>query len=124
LTNPNLSIWVVIKTLRHLCVIFNYGPDDCQGIPVIKEELMSLTLREASKDTLQAENKTWHYYSLPLAAKRLEDISRLPKSLKVLLENLCAGRTVTLSPPMIFTRWQVAKMPMPTEKSPTARQGC
>jgi hypothetical protein len=67
----NLSIWVVIKTLRHLCVIFNYGPDDCQGIPVIKEELMSLTLREASKDTLQAENKTWHYYSLPLAAKRL-----------------------------------------------------
>lgn len=32
---------------------------------------MSLTLREASKDTLQAENKTWHYYSLPLAAKAL-----------------------------------------------------
>ena len=54
----NLSIWVVIKTLRHLCVIFNYSPDDCRGIPVIKEELMSLTLREASKDTLQAENKT------------------------------------------------------------------
>jgi aconitate hydratase len=49
---------------------------------------MSLTLREASKDTLQALNKTWHYYSLPLAAKELGDISRLPKSLKVLLENL------------------------------------
>ncbi len=49
---------------------------------------MSSTLREASKDTLQAENKTWHYYSLPLAAKALGDISRLPKSLKVLLENL------------------------------------
>ena len=49
---------------------------------------MSLTLREASKDTLQAENKTWHYYSLPLAARTLGDISRLPKSLKVLLENL------------------------------------
>ena len=47
----NLSILVVIKTLRHLCVIFNYGPDDCRGISVIKEELMSLTLREASKDT-------------------------------------------------------------------------
>lgn len=29
---------------------------------------MSLTLREASKDTLQAENKTRNYYSLPLAA--------------------------------------------------------
>lgn len=49
---------------------------------------MSLTLREASKDTLQALNKPWHYYSLPLAAKQLGDISRLPKSLKVLLENL------------------------------------
>ncbi|PSN08288.1 aconitate hydratase AcnA [Siccibacter turicensis] len=49
---------------------------------------MSLTLREASKDTLQARDKTYHYYSLPLAAKELGDISRLPKSLKVLLENL------------------------------------
>ena len=49
---------------------------------------MSLTLREASKDTLQAENKTWHYYSLSRAAQTLGDISRLPKSLKVLLENL------------------------------------
>ena len=72
---------------------------------------MSLTLREASKDTLQAENKTWHYYSLPLAARTLGDISRLRKSLKVLLENLL--------------RWQGGwKMPMPTEKSPTARPGC
>uniref|UniRef100_UPI002620090D aconitase family protein n=1 Tax=uncultured Pluralibacter sp. TaxID=1490864 RepID=UPI002620090D len=49
---------------------------------------MSSTLREASKDTLQAKAKTYHYYSLPLAAKHLGDISRLPKSLKVLLENL------------------------------------
>ncbi len=49
---------------------------------------MSLTLREASKDTLQVKDKTYHYYSLPLAAKSLGDIARLPKSLKVLLENL------------------------------------
>ncbi|EPG2863740.1 aconitate hydratase AcnA [Pluralibacter gergoviae] len=49
---------------------------------------MSSTLREASKDTLQAKAKTYHYFSLPLAAKQLGDISRLPKSLKVLLENL------------------------------------
>ncbi|PSC87227.1 aconitate hydratase, partial [Klebsiella pneumoniae] len=26
---------------------------------------MSSTLREASKDTLQVNDKTWHYYSLP-----------------------------------------------------------
>ena len=49
---------------------------------------MSSTLRAASKDTLQVKDKTWHYYSLPLAAKQLGDLSRLPKSLKVLLENL------------------------------------
>ncbi|PXI09749.1 aconitate hydratase AcnA [Klebsiella pneumoniae] len=49
---------------------------------------MSSTLREASKDTLQVNDKTWHYYSLPLAEKQLGEISRLPKSLKVLMENL------------------------------------
>jgi aconitate hydratase len=49
---------------------------------------MSSTLREASKDTLQVLDKTYHYYSLPQAAARLGDIQRLPKSLKVLLENL------------------------------------
>lgn len=36
---------------------------------------MSSTLREASKDTLQAKDKTYHYYSLPLAAKSLGDIT-------------------------------------------------
>lgn len=66
---------------------------------------MSSTLREASKDTLQAKDKTYHYYSLPLAAKSLGDIARLPKSLKVLLENLL--------------RWPVGlKMPMPIVKLP------
>ncbi|MFU0444911.1 aconitate hydratase AcnA [Pseudocitrobacter sp. RIT415] len=49
---------------------------------------MSSTLREASKDALHTQDKTYHYYSLPLAANTLGDISRLPKSLKVLLENL------------------------------------
>ncbi len=43
---------------------------------------MSSTLREASKDTLQVNDKTWHYYSLPLAEKQLGEISRLPKSLE------------------------------------------
>ena len=68
---------------------------------------MSSTLREASKDTLQAKDKTYHYYSLPLAAKSLGDITRLPKSLKVLLsKTCCAGRMVTRLPKRISTRWQ------------------
>ncbi|MFA1237820.1 aconitate hydratase AcnA [Serratia odorifera] len=49
---------------------------------------MSSDLRETSMDTLVALNSKYHYYSLPLAARTLGDIDRLPKSMKVLLENL------------------------------------
>ncbi|PIB39633.1 aconitate hydratase [Pseudomonas sp. 2588-5] len=38
--------------------------------------------------TLQIDDKTYHYFSLPEAAKSLGDLDRLPMSLKVLLENL------------------------------------
>lgn len=38
--------------------------------------------------SLQAGGSTYHYYSLPQAADTLGDISRMPFSLKVLLENL------------------------------------
>lgn len=38
--------------------------------------------------TLEVKGKTYHYYSLPEAAKKLGDIKKLPTSLKVLLENL------------------------------------
>ena len=47
---------------------------------------------------MQVKDKTYRYYSLPLAAKSLGDITRLPKSLKVLLENLLRwqdGNSVT-----------------------------
>ncbi|AGQ31394.1 aconitate hydratase [Serratia liquefaciens ATCC 27592] len=39
-------------------------------------------------DKLVALNTEYGYYSLPLAAKQLGNIDRLPKSMKVLLENL------------------------------------
>ncbi|POA34105.1 aconitate hydratase AcnA [Pseudomonas sp. GW456-12-1-14-TSB6] len=38
--------------------------------------------------TLKIDDKTYHYFSLPDAAKNLGDLDRLPMSLKVLLENL------------------------------------
>ncbi|MBM7059423.1 aconitate hydratase AcnA [Pseudomonas sp. UL073] len=41
-----------------------------------------------SRRTLEVGGKTYHYFNLPEAAKSLGDISRLPMSLKVLLENL------------------------------------
>ena len=48
--------------------------------------------------TLQIDSKTYHYFSLPEAAKSLGDLSTLPMSLKVLLENLLRwedNKTVT-----------------------------
>ncbi|MBD9484216.1 aconitate hydratase AcnA [Pseudomonas sp. PDM14] len=41
-----------------------------------------------TRRSLTVSGKTYHYYSLPEAAKSLGDIDRLPISLKVLLENL------------------------------------
>ena len=49
---------------------------------------MSLDLRKTSMAKLVALNHEYHYYSLPQLAAALGDIDRLPKSLKVLLENL------------------------------------
>lgn len=52
--------------------------------------------------TLEVNGQTYHYYSLPKAAKQLAntaDISKLPMSMKVLLENLLRhedGETVTV----------------------------
>ena len=48
--------------------------------------------------TLQIDSKTYHYFSLPEAAKSLGDLDTLPMSLKVLLENLLRwedNKTVT-----------------------------
>ena len=41
-----------------------------------------------TRRTLTVEGKDYEYFSLPEAAKALGDISRLPVSLKVLLENV------------------------------------
>ena len=48
--------------------------------------------------TLKVDDKTYHYFSLAEAAKTLGDLSQLPMSLKVLLENLLRwqdNKTVT-----------------------------
>ncbi|EJD6584287.1 MULTISPECIES: aconitate hydratase AcnA [Providencia] len=49
---------------------------------------MSLSLKSDSASMLTVGNKQYHYFSLARAAKKLGDGSKLPKSLKVLLENL------------------------------------
>src|SRR5471032_2282249 len=104
-----------------ICVIFRRGLIDrpvigthwertevCK-ISVIKGVAMSSDLRKNSQDKLAALDKEYHYYSLPKAAQKLGDIQRLPKSLKVLLENLLRnvdGDTVTEEDLQALVDWQ------------------
>ncbi len=66
-----------------------------------------------SKGTLQAGGKSYTYYSLPAAAAGgLGDISRLPVSLKILLENLLRwedGRTVKAADIKAVAEWAKAR---------------
>ena len=62
--------------------------------------------------TLKVDDKTYHYYSLPLAAKTLGELNHLPMSLKVLLENLLRwedGKTVTEPDLKALAAWLKAR---------------
>lgn len=62
-----------------------------------------------ARRTLSVGGKSYDYFSLPAAAAGLGDISRLPYSLKVLLENLLRhedGRSVTVDDIRAVVDWQ------------------
>ena len=62
-----------------------------------------------TRSTLEAGGKRYAYYSLGKAAQALGDISRLPFSMKVLLENLLRfedGQTVTRDDLQAMVDWQ------------------
>src|SRR5919205_4254994 len=62
-----------------------------------------------TRSTLEIGEKSYAYYSLPKAAEALGDISRLPFSMKVLLENLLRfedGHTVTREDLQAMVDWQ------------------
>ncbi|MGI9520037.1 MAG: aconitate hydratase AcnA [Hyphomicrobiaceae bacterium] len=71
------------------------------------------------RKTLTAGEKTYTYYSLPDAARNgLGDISALPYSLKVLLENLLRhedGRSVTKDDILATAKWRETKGKSSTE---------
>jgi len=61
-----------------------------------------------TRKTLKVGNKSYAYYSLKAAEKTLGDLSRLPYSLKVLLENLLRyedGRSVTVDDIKAVGKW-------------------
>src|SRR3546814_18902017 len=67
------------------------------------------TLFRSTRDTLDAAGTTYGVYSLAKAAEKLGDISRLPFSMKVLLENLLRfedGKTVTTEDLQAIVDWQ------------------
>jgi aconitate hydratase len=62
-----------------------------------------------TRDTLSAGGKTYGFFSLAKAAEKLGDVSRLPFSMKVLLENLLRfedGKTVTTEDLQAIADWQ------------------
>jgi len=62
-----------------------------------------------TRDTLTVGTATYDFFSLPKAAKKLGDISRLPFSMKVLLENMLRfedGTTVTKDDAQAIVDWQ------------------
>jgi aconitate hydratase A / 2-methylisocitrate dehydratase len=62
-----------------------------------------------TRSTLEVEGKTYSYYSLAKAAESFGDVSRLPFSMKVLLENLLRfedGQTVTRDDLQAMVDWQ------------------
>ena len=63
-----------------------------------------------TRDTLTAGGKTVTYYSIAKAAAKLGDVSRLPFSMKVLLENLLrfedGGFTVSTDDVQALVDWQ------------------
>ncbi len=64
------------------------------------------TLKTARQ--LSVDGKTYHYFSLPEAARQIGDLSRLPFSLKVLLENVLRfenGRSYTVDDAKAIAEW-------------------
>ncbi len=62
-----------------------------------------------TRDTLTVGTASYDFFSLPKAAKKLGDISRLPFSMKVLLENMLRfedGVTVTKDDAQAIVDWQ------------------
>ncbi len=74
--------------------------------------------KAAGRDTLNTRrrlkvgNRTYDYYSIKAAEKSLGDLSRLPNSMKVLLENLLRhedGRSVTVADIKAIAKWLKTK---------------
>ena len=61
-----------------------------------------------ARDTIELDGRTYHYFSIPRAAETIGDVSRLPVSLKVLLENVLRfedGRSYKVADAHAIAAW-------------------
>ncbi len=61
-----------------------------------------------TKSTLNVDGKSYHYFSIPKAAAQIGDVTRLPFSLKVLLENILRfedGRSYSVADAKAVAEW-------------------
>src|ERR1043166_5649307 len=83
--------------------------------PLDGVRFMSLTIGQDSLETrrsFKVGKDSYEYFSLSAAAEKLGDVSRLPFSLKILLENLLRfenGKTVTVDDIRALVEWQKEK---------------
>ena len=81
----------------------------------------------ATRSTMTVAGRPFAYYSLKKAGAKLGDVSRLPFSMKVLLENLLRFEDggFTVSPPT-SRRWSIGKRTPGNRrtKSSTALRAC
>ena len=65
-----------------------------------------------TRSTLELEGRTYHYFSIPAAEAEIGDVSRLPISLKVLLENVLRfedGRSYTVHDAHSIAAWLTSR---------------
>ena len=78
-----------------------------------------------TRSSLEVGGKTYAYYSLAKAAEKIGDVSRLPFSMKVLLENLLrfedAGFTVSIGDVQALADWLKSPITGKEIQSPPAR---
>ena len=82
--------------------------------PAIKAHPVSITGKDTLKTrrTLTVDGSQYDYFSIEAAQAEIGDVSRLPFSMKVLLENLLRfedGRSVTKEDIMGFVTWLANK---------------
>lgn len=81
---PKTSVFGLLRAIEGQIkrAFFNTRHGDCDHMVTVGQDTLN------TRRTLNVDGKEYDYYSLKAAAEKIGDVSRLPYTLKVLLENL------------------------------------